>query len=369
MESELIGSAMPKTTSPFGLGLNTKNGSIENVEFYGITPEGIVLFRVTQNKGIKPVVKEHWKEIKHFENDFEDLVEFSNIKDESGIAKYAEKHGPLFGGLYYQNGLIREPVEMWKTAILLMGLAVEFQAAYEVGDWQKLQNKITAFEAEVLMDERQKIKAIKEQGYILKDNQPFVVYAISRLAPDIPEDYRYLTLNTDSELNNGLWQEERYDDPGLEVHSWVTRAIPEMGLFDKTDNDRLAIEYEKLPNISTAIFFNWVVDGVLDETLPDRIHRMPLEQLGDASLSVGKMLCRGMVETLISIHIRQIPYGWIGHEFWPLFQERIRYMWYVLSCYKDKSKLDYCAHCGSPFLKTRADKKYCSPGCKRNANK
>lgn len=365
MNDGLIGKAISASKSPAGYGLNTKTGSLDNVEFDGIAPNGNLIFREGDNAKASKEQAAHWDDTDFFDNDFDELISFSRIESINDIEYYAKQHGPLFGTLFADVGVLREPVEMWFFAAQLMDLAIRFQTAFSTKNWELLHNQLAAFEVEILLNDYQANLMEPGKQFVLTDDQAFVAYAITRFN-EIPESYIALTLTPGEEFKNGVWRSTRYDEPGVEVHRWTARPIPEFGFFDQSLDDRIKTSEENHPNISSSVFINFSRMNTLDLSIQDRIIRTPLDQT-PLGKEMGYRLCRGMVETLISMHTRFVRFDWVRHEFRPIFFERIRYLWYLFGVYKDRKALSFCVNCGKPFLKTRKDKKYCSEKCRKQS--
>lgn len=363
MNDDFIGKGVPASKSPAGFGLNTKTGSLDNAEFDGITPNGNLIFREGDNAKAAEEQAAYWDDADFFDNDFDELISFSRMETVNDIELYAKQHGPLFGSRFAKDGVIREPVEMWLFAAQLMDLAMQFQAAFSTKNWEVLQNQFAAFEVEILLNDHQANRKDSGKQFILTDDQAFVAYAITRFS-EIPKDYIALTLTPGKEFENGIWKNIRCDGPGVEVHSWIARPIPGIGLFDQSLEDKIKTAEENHPNISSAVFANFGRLNTLDRGIQNRIIRTPLEQT-PLDKEMGYRLCRGMAETLISMHTRFVRFDWVRHEFRPIFFERIRYLWYLFGVYKDRKVLSFCINCGKPFLKTRKDKKHCNGQCRR----
>lgn len=48
------------------------------------------------------------------ENQFDnELAELSEL-NQYACEKFAKKHGPLFGTMYFENGICKEPLDMWR---------------------------------------------------------------------------------------------------------------------------------------------------------------------------------------------------------------------------------------------------------------
>lgn len=364
MSEDVIGKSLDRKTVPSGMAVDPKSGEARNYVFQEVDKDQNMVFARSNEAAPIMASVPIWKELDQFEDEYDDLVVFSEIDSTNGFEAYAREHGPLFGAYYEREGITKEPIEMWEFARQLMAHAMNLKAARDTGRWRELQDKTVAFECDIVLDVAQKKRVQANKEFTVKHNQPLVVWATTRTVLP-PEEYVQLTLNQTDEYAAGAWVSRKWDDPGIEYKAWIPRPQPQIGMFDTTEKDRAETLLEvSTASIDAAIFLNHEAQGIVPPD-PSMFARVPLECLPSIADEVGPKLCNLLCETLISMHTRHVNFDWIGHEYRPLFTERIRYMWYLFAIYKDKAALSFCKHCGKPFIKHKADRLYCSDACKR----
>lgn len=368
--SEQAYSAVPGGKGPHGIGIDPMSGEVANYAYVGIS-EGDLVFRRSSGGGYVAALQAKWEGKDQYENEIEGVREFSRISDFNGVESYAAAHGPLFGPVASSHEVCREPLEAWYFEIGLMSLAYELVAAEKSGKWRGLQDGKVAFEFEKVLGGRdlKKIAAGKAVGYD-PAKSCWSVRAFCKFGCEIPEICQRLILA--DEYNSGIWVSRRVEGAAEEWKEFLARPLLEWAVFDETRQDCRESEEEMLPGISAGVVVNETVDDTLGKPgrqSPASI-RQPLESRPELAEKYGPRLCRLLYETLVSAHIRNVPHDWISHEFRPVFTDRLRFMWYIVSTYADKASLDFCAHCGKPYIRlANKPQKYCSKRCHDRAAK
>lgn len=180
-----------------------------------------------------------------------------------------------------------------------------------------------------------------------------------------------MTLGND--LSTRIWSSKNFDPPGIASKIWHPSPTPEIGIFDRTEQDRKETAYDSMPVLDVCI---WVNPTDCELKLEDEgAFSKPTVRLGlsdlpkDKADEFARMLCKAILESLISIHTRSIHHDWVGHQFRPIQLEKIRWLWYVFAVYMMKTQHAFCKHCGRPFMKSRPDKQYCNDKCRKAANR
>jgi hypothetical protein len=368
-KEEPIGEAAEYPKMPAGLCINPKTNE-PNTEFRGIEKDGRLLFVRSSDstKYVKP--DNHWKELRHFDADFHELLEFAGISSRTDIRSYAEAHGPLFGEMYIDGdgGIIREPEEMWLMASSLMNLALRLKAAYDQKNWLSLQASGLSFEAEIKGPSDQQRRDAEERKKVnVRGKRPVRFTAVAKIV-GLPKDYKDLVLDGE-EAEKGYWMAELWDPPALVRKRFDVDSLPDHDVLGEVKEERRGIlKEESVSSLSASILMNDSGENLMASPALASI-RFPLENVDGPAFDWGQALCRLMSEALISLHCRRVEFTWVGHKFWPVFPERIRYLWFLYHTHYAHEILDSCAYCGAPFVKTRADRKYCSDKCRKNANR
>lgn len=365
MEEELLGKSFDGSHNIDGLTVDFKTGAIDNLVFGGSDSDGNLVFIRDNDQQHLIERTDDWLDKVYLDNAADLLRRFSRMSTQDEAEGLAGELGPLFGSHYCHDGVCREPLDMWRAAAKFFEGAFSIRARLDSHDWGDLLDK--SFEAELLLSDEQQKELASGKG-VEWGGQQELIASWKLLFPSMPDDYRWLTLNSASEIDAGSWQDTRWDGPeAQEIKLWQTRPGEELSRFDETEKDREESRYESSPQVATAIHLNprhhSYRAGVEPVTL----------RVGLGTVAIGEelaeKLCRNMLETLISIHTRQVRYSWMGHQFRPIFLERIRCMWFIFAIYLGQGTLAYCAHCGRPFWRNRTDKKYCSAACRSAANK
>lgn len=368
----LLGQSAQCDSGPRGIAIDPASGEMANFSYVGISDDNLVFRRVSGSSyGIASPPE--WTDPSKYRNDIEDVLEFSRISTLNEVEGYAAAHGPLFGPRFSSNGISREPVEAWFFAAWVMSLAFEFAAAAsKPGGWRILHsNKRVGFDFELVPSPRDKKRLAtgKAIGYDAS-RSCWSVRASCKFTRNIPDIYQWFVLG--DQYDSGIWTSRKFDGTAEEWREFQARRIGEWAAFDETDQDRRESLFEMLPGISAGIVFNDTVDGTLGESgrqVPVTI-RQPLEEHPELAEELGGKLCRLLYETLVSAHVRNVTYGWISHEFGPIFEEHLRRMWYTVSTYADKKCIAFCQHCGAPYIRaTNRPRKYCSTSCNKAASK
>ena len=345
---------------PSGVMFNPKTSEMSSYRLVGLDSKANLVF--APDRSVKSTNRslEVFFDNDFLENQFDDeLLALSEPSPHTCI-EFAKDHGPLFGATFVENGICKEPLEMWITASFLVNLALNIKSAMDSGDWRTLdKKKLVAFNFE------QYFHSGKSEKCEVLANANF------RFPKGLPDQYSKLTLGND--CPNGIWVSKNFDPPGIVLKVWRPFATPQIGLFDRTDQDRRETAYDSVPGLDVTIRLNPQQHELMlkDEgVLPGKAIRSKLSDLPkDKADELAVKLCRAMLESLISIHTRDIRYDWIGHQFRPVPLEKIRWLWYVFAVYMTKTQHAFCKHCGRPFMKSRPDKQYCNDKCRKAANR
>ena len=193
MATKRLGKSQPSSNFLSSWGLNPKTGAIENAVFLDISKEQVV-FRLDRETRTNILDPKAWDDLTFYKNEFDKLIDFSRIQSEAEIIEYAKANGPLFGSMFSRDGLIREPLYMWRSAINFLALGMRFHTAYSDDTWEELQPNYATFEIELHLDNKQ-LKSLKQSSkFEVKDNQPMKLFATTYLNGAIPEEYIKFTL-------------------------------------------------------------------------------------------------------------------------------------------------------------------------------
>lgn len=373
--SDFIGHTGKRDVGPAQFALNPKTAEIINVEFDGFEDGEFVRFRKTSDDAKAQELSAIWEDLEYYPEDFDELSELAEISDIRAIENFALKHGPLFGSTFNDHGILREPIDMWYEAASYMDLGIRLQAASEnekhppeKGEWRRLHGNQVCFEVEYSMLDRMQEKSALQNGFFVTHDNQLITYSAKTIPSRISPGYRDFILDKTAE---GLWSwnEEKRDGSVIVSKRFVVGYRPEMGMDNKTLQDWIETRYdEKHPALEVGVVFNSLKERNRPFDPGCRPLRISLteDKLAD---EMGPKLCRLMSEALVSLHCRNMHYGWQKHEFKPIFCEHIRYLWHMFAIYKDHALLGFCAHDGRPFMKTRPNQKYCSERCKKNAHR
>lgn len=369
MMDELLGQPVQCDRGPHGIALDPASGEMTNYSYVGISGGDLVFRR--DSGGDFNASRPEWAAPRKYEADIEDVVKFSRISDLSGVEEYAYAHGPLFGPRFSSEGISREPIDAWYFAIGVMALALELVVASQSGGWRALQGKKVAFEFEAVLSARDEKRLSTGKAIGCDPSKScWSVRASSKFACDIPDVYQRFVLG--DQYDRGIWTSRKLVDLAEEWAEFEARPIPGWAALDETDQDRWESAYEMLPGVYAGIVFH---DSVCDaigkpgKQTPTSI-RQPLDERPELADKLGNKLCRLLYEALVSAHVRNVPYGWISHKFGPVFEDRLRRMWFTVSTYADKMVFGLCDHCGKPYLhNANKTRKYCSDRCRKAAAK
>ena len=165
---------------------NPKTSEITSHRFMGIDSENNLVF--IPDRSIESVNQsiETFHDNNFLENQFDDeLVALSEGSKHAHIA-FAKNHGPLFGTMFFENGVCKEPLSMWSIASTLVDLALNIKSAIDSGDWRTFdEKKLVAFNF--------------EQGPSSNENGRYetLVNANFRFPNGLPAEYADLTLGVD----------------------------------------------------------------------------------------------------------------------------------------------------------------------------
>lgn len=346
---------------PSGVMFNPKTSEITSHRFMGIDSENNLVF--IPDRSIESVNQsiDTFHNYDFLENQFDDELVALSEENEHAHMAFAKSHGPLFGTMFFENGVCKEPLSMWSIASTLVNLALNIKSAIDSGDWRTF-------------DEKELVAFNFEQGANANGNGRYETFASAnfRFKKELPTEYADLTLGLD--CPGGIWTSHNFDPPGIVSKTWRPFKTPQIGLFDRTEQDRKETAYDEIPGLDVDIRLN---PEIFELTLQDdkspfcrATERYALADLPKemADEFAGKLL-RAMLESLISVHTRHIHHDWIGHQFRPVPLEKIRWLWYVFAVYMTKTQHAFCKHCGKPFMKSRPDKQYCSDKCRKAANR
>ena len=345
---------------PSGVMFNPKTSEISSHRFIGLDSENNLVFSPDRSLESVNQSLNEFDNSDFLENQFDDeLAELSEL-NQYACEKFAKKHGPLFGTMYFENGICKEPLDMWLAASALVNLALNIKSAMDSGNWRVLdEKKLVAFNFErcVRANERGEYEVLADANF--------------RFPNGLPVDYAKLTLGNN--LPTRIWSSKNFDPPGIVSKIWRPFSTPEIGIFDRTEQDRKETAYDSMPGLDVCI---WVNPTDCELRLEDEgTFSKPTVRLGlsdlpeDKADEFARMLCRAILESLISIHTRSIHHDWVGHQFRPIQLEKIRWLWYVFAVYMTKTQHAFCKHCGKPFMKSRPDKQYCNEKCRKAANR
>ena len=97
---------------PSGVMFNPKTSEISSHRFIGLDSENNLVF--SPDRRIESVNQSlnEFDNSDFLENQFDDeLAELSEL-NQYACEKFAKKHGPLFGTMYFENGICKEPLDM-----------------------------------------------------------------------------------------------------------------------------------------------------------------------------------------------------------------------------------------------------------------
>ncbi len=346
---------------PSGIMLDPKTSELNSYRFTGLDNESNLVFIPDRTVESVNQSLEGFYDNDFLENQFDDELVALSEPNQHACITFAEKHGPLFGAMFLENGICKEPLGMWLTASALLNLALNIKSAVDSGDWRSLdERKLIAFEF--------------EQHARVNGRGRYEVFASAnfRFPNGLPAEYAELTLGDDCSAN--IWASKNFDPSGIVSKIWRPFPTPQIGMFDQTEQDRRETAYDEIPGLDVDIRLNpgkfelMLQDGrspLSEPTIRLALSDLPKEEADELAVK----LCRAILESLVSIHTRYVRHDWIGHQFRPVLPEKIRWLWYVFAIYMTKTQHAFCKHCGKPFMKTRSDKCYCDDKCRKNANR
>ena len=183
-----IGEAIPEANCPYGVFLNPKNCEFGNASFLGIRKDDVLLFSIAgREERIREVCEDILSKASLASIE-DDLIRFSRLQTKSDFAEYASEHGPLFGGTYLrENGIIEEPLSMWKLAASFFELAFRLKAVIDEDSWNGSvywDGKEVIFGSLIFLDKEQVREVAKKQR--LTHKRLFSRLRWSCLAPSTP---------------------------------------------------------------------------------------------------------------------------------------------------------------------------------------
>jgi hypothetical protein len=240
---------------------------------------------------------------------------------------------------------------MWRAAIDFFKLAFTLKAAQDSKEWQDIS--WGEFKSEYYLSDEQ-VEAIQSGAdqLVPSPTQEVTHALIIASSGVVPFKYQELILNDSFSSTNRAWRDRRWDEQAFSRNEWS--VSPD----------------ECYSTLSTYLDFNPKHRDFLigSENLYDT-KVLPFNlKARNADEILGK-LCRNALEALISMHTRNMHYGWSEHEYKPVFYERVRYFWYMFALYEGKANMRFCQNCSRPFISKRKDQKYCGNDCKTAYNK
>lgn len=368
-----IGEAIPEANCPYGVFLNPKNCEFGNASFLGIRKDGVLLFSIDgREERIREVCEDILSKASLASIE-DDLIRFSRLQTKSDFAEYASEHGPLFGGTYLrENGIIEEPLSMWKLAASFFELAFRLKAVIDEDSWNESvywDGKEVIFGSLIFLDKEQIREVAKKQRLTHKETEEAIFSASVVLPCAINPDYARFTM-TEEEIQKRVYCSGRWDEPGAEMKYWhpFVKAIPNLMQMDILKGKMAMIEARAGFDVAIMLNPRRHAEMIGQGRLPSLV--CPLEEF-NASFrkEMGAKLCRSLMELLVSAHTKYVRHEWIGHNFTYYFEDRLRYMWFAFATYMDKKHVAICDYCGKPYMRTRSNQKRCPGECTRKAHK
>lgn len=232
-----IGEAIPEANCPYGVFLNPKNCEFGNASFLGIRKDDVLLFSIDgREERIREVCEDILSKASLASIE-DDLIRFSRLQTKSDFAEYASEHGPLFGGTYLrENGIIEEPLSMWKLAASFFELAFRLKAVIDEDSWNGSvywDGKEVIFGSLIFLDKEQVREVAKKQRLTHKETEEAIFSASVVLPCAINPDYARFTM-TEEEIQKRVYCSGRWDEPGAEMKYWhpFVKAIPNLMQMD-----------------------------------------------------------------------------------------------------------------------------------------
>lgn len=351
-----------------GLGLDSKAGELNNLVFAGFDKEGKNLVfekdRSMQNQEEKT---KNWDDKQYLEGMNQDLLEFSRVSNLEGIGTFAKKWGPLFGTRGYDGSKCVESLDMWWAAIYFFKIGFRLKAEEDSKDEdRKLYKKVKI--ALELTPEQKKQQREDGRSLTLEEKQEYALL-LKICLKCFPDDYQKFVLDKDC-CDYGYWREQRWDCPtATERKLLQTNASREFSGYEEIPKDLIETQEDTVPSLTVGIHLNPRPANCLIGKKSD-IEYVDLDDVSTLPFKdISGKLCRNALEALISMHTRNVQYSWLQHQFKPIFREHIRYLWFTFSVYRAQGRLAYCKCCSTPYWKIPITKKYCTPTCRRDANK
>ena len=126
---------------PSGVMFNPKTSEITSHRFMGIDSENNLVF--IPDRSIESINQsiETFHNNDFLENQFDDELVALSEENEHAHMAFAKNHGPLFGTMFFENGVCKEPLSMWSIASTLVNLALNIKSAIDSGDWRTFDEK------------------------------------------------------------------------------------------------------------------------------------------------------------------------------------------------------------------------------------
>ena len=167
----------------------------------------------------------------------DDLIRFSRLQTKA-ISLNTLRTRYLFGGTYLrENGIIEEPLSMWKLAASFFELAFRLKAVIDEDSWNGSvywDGKEVIFGSLIFLDKEQ-VREVAKKQRLTSERNGRAIFSASRwcCAPNINPDYARFTM-TEEEIQKRVYCSGRWDEPGAEMKYWhpFVKAIPNLMQMD-----------------------------------------------------------------------------------------------------------------------------------------
>ena len=217
--------------------LNPKNCEFGNASFLGIRKDGVLLFSIDgREERIREVCEDILSKASLASIE-DDLIRFSRLQTKSDFAEYASEHGPLFGGTYLrENGIIEEPLSMWKLAASFFELAFRLKAVIDEDSWNGSvywDGKEVIFGSLIFLDKEQVREGCEEAASDSQGNGRGYFLGFGGAALRHQPRLRPLHHDRRRDSKKGLLLRP-VDEPGAEMKYWhpFVKAIPNLMQMD-----------------------------------------------------------------------------------------------------------------------------------------